>query len=160
MDIILKYIGSLAIAMLSMLEPTIPFAVVLFFAVILDCASAFDLNRRLRRQGLPADGKFKSGYALRMLGTFIKAYSVVVLLHLVDVAILTNVGYLNLSNIAAAVFCFIELWSILENASSANGARWAKILQRIMVSKVSRHLDIDEKVFDTDSTEKTTTDNE
>lgn len=134
--------------MVSALEPTIPFAIILFFATILDCISAFDLNRRLRKQGYSADGKFKSIHAQRILGTFLKSYLVIIILHWVDTIILSGIGYMNLSNVAAAIFCFIQLWSILENASSANGARWAKILQKVMVSKVSRHLDIDEKLFD------------
>jgi hypothetical protein len=88
------------------------------------------------------EGKFQSRYVLKMFQTFFQAYSVVVLLHLVDVVILSNFGYLNLSNIGAAVFCGVQLCSILENLSSANGAKWAKILQRFMVDKAKRHFNI------------------
>lgn len=139
-----KYVAGGVLGIIAALEPTLRFAFVLFFAILLDCWSAYDLNRRLKKQ-YPGKvtGKFQSRYALKMLKTFLQAYSVVILLHLVDVVLLANLGYLNLSNIGAAVFCGIQLWSVLENLSSANGAKWAKALQRIMVDKTKRHFDID-----------------
>jgi len=77
-----------------------------------------------------------------MLRTFLQEYTVVMLLHLVDVVILRDFGYLNLSNIAAAVLCGVQIWSILENLSSCNGAQWARVLQKIMVDKAKRHFKI------------------
>ncbi len=144
MENVVKYLVALFFGILAALEPTVRFAVVLMAAILMDCWSAYDLSRRLKRQ-YPGrvEGKFQSRYALRMLRTFMQAYSVVVLLHLVDVVILCNFGYMNLSNIGAAVFCGIQVWSILENLSSANGARWAKVLQKFMVDKTKRHFDID-----------------
>lgn len=140
---ILKYIVALLLGIVAALEPTVKFAIILFLAIIFDCMSAYDLSRRLKKQ-YPDKvvGKFESRYALKMLKTFIQAYSVVILLHLVDVVLLGNYPYLNLSNIGAAVFCAIQLWSILENLSSGNGAKWAKTLQRIMVDKTKRHFSI------------------
>lgn len=143
MEHFIKYIFALLMAVLAVLEPTLKFAVILLFAILFDCLSAYDLNRRLKKiYPDKVSGKFESHYALKMLLTFIQAYSVVILLHWVDTIILNNFSYLNLSNIGAALFCAIQIWSILENASSANGARWAKVLQRVMVDKAKRHFDI------------------
>jgi len=41
-----------------------------------------------------------------------------------------------------AVFLFYELWSCLENWSSENDAPIARALQRIMVNKAERHLNV------------------
>jgi hypothetical protein len=144
MESMMKYVTAALLGVVALLEPTVKFAAVLLFAILLDCWSAYDLGRRLRRRhpGQVA-GKFQSRCALKMLRTFIQAYTAVVLLYLVDTVILSGFGYLNLSNIGAAVFCGVQLWSILENMSSASGARWAKILQRIMVDKAKRHFNVD-----------------
>jgi hypothetical protein len=32
---------------------------------------------------------------------------------------------------------------VLENKSSCNGSRWAKVLQKIMIDKTERHYDVD-----------------
>lgn len=50
---------------------------------------------------------------------------------------------IDLTKIAAGAICFWQLWSILENESSCNGAKWAKVMQKILVDKTERHFDID-----------------
>lgn len=143
MEHFFKYIWALVFALLAVLEPTLQYAVIVFFAIIIDCWSAFDLNRRLKKEHPErVSGKFESRFALKMLKTFLQVYGVIILLHWIDVILLHNTPYLNLSNIGAAVFCAIQLWSILENISSGNGAIWAKKLQKIMVDKASRHFDV------------------
>lgn len=39
--------------------------------------------------------------------------------------------------------CIGYHYAMLENESSCNDAKWAKVLQRIMVDKTERHFDID-----------------
>lgn len=142
---ITELVKPLAIAVTSIVgffEPTIPFAGVLFFAIVLDCLSAFDLSRRLKKKHPEkVTGKFKSEYALKMMKTFIQMYSVILLVFLVETYIIP-MHTLNLTNYVAAICCGIQLWSILENASSENGKLWAKVLQKIMVNKAERHFDI------------------
>ena len=43
---------------------------------------------------------------------------------------------------AVAVFLFYEIWSCLENWSSENKQPIARALQRIMVNKAERHLNV------------------
>lgn len=144
MEYVFKYLIVIVIGIIATLEPTIKFAFILFFSILLDCLSAYDLSRRLKRKHPnKVVGKFQSHFAQKMFKTFLQAYLVVVLLHLIDVELTGNLGYWSLSNIGAATFCGIQLWSILENISSANGAGWAKILQKIMIDKTKRHFDID-----------------
>lgn len=130
------------VGMVGILEPTIPFAGVLLFAIILDCLSAFDLSRRLKKKYPDkTTGKFRSEYALRMLRTFIQMYSVIVLVFLVETYIIP-MHKLNLTNYVATLCCTIQLWSVLENFSSESEKSWAKVLQKIMVNKAERHFDI------------------
>ena len=87
------------------------------------------------------DGKFKSRYAGRVFETLIKIYVFVILAYLVETYIFEGLP-IRLANIAAGAVCFWQAWSILENESSCNGNRWAKIAQRIMIDKTERHFDI------------------
>jgi hypothetical protein len=140
---LLKYLTGVLLGIVAAVQPTFPFAGVLLFAILIDCWSAYDLSRRLKKTYPEnVEGKFQTHYAMKMFKTFLQAYSVVVLLHLVDTVLLSGFGYLSLSNIAAALFCGIQLWSILENLWSASGAGWARVLQRFMVDKAKRHFNI------------------
>lgn len=139
---LIKPLAVTVTGIVGLLEPTFPFAGVLFFAIVLDCLSAFDLSRRLKKKHPnKVTGKFRSEYALRMLKTFMQMYSVILLVFLVETYILP-MHNLRLTNYTAAICCGIQLWSILENASSENGKMWAKVLQKIMVNKAERHFDI------------------
>ena len=129
-------------SIIAIIQYTIPFAGVLLFAILFDCLSAFDLSRRVRRKYPDqATGKFRSSYALKILRTFIEMYSTILLVFLVETYVIPMHEW-NLTNYVAAIFCFIQLWSILENISSENEKSWAKILQKIMVNKAERHFDI------------------
>jgi hypothetical protein len=126
----------------GLLEETIPFVFVLLFAIAVDCLSAFDLSRRLKKKYPErVTGKFRSEYALKMLKTFLQMYSVILLVHLVESYVL-HMHRLYLTNYMAAICCGIQLWSILENFSSENDKSWAKVLQKFMVNKAERHFDI------------------
>jgi hypothetical protein len=127
----------------ALLEPTLPMAGVLFFAILFDCFSAFRLSQRLRRRYPDrCTGKFRSEYALKLLKTFITMYGLILLLFLTDRYVMPEGVTLNLAS-WATLFCVgVQLWSILENVSSANGYAWAKVLQKVMVDKSQRHFDI------------------
>jgi len=128
-------------AFFSYLKPTIPFVLICLFATILDCYSAYALSRRVRIKNPRAnDGKFKSKYASKVFSTIIKAYALIALAYLIDTVIMPSGMYLP--NIVAGMFCFVQIWSFLENESSENSSKWAKVMQRIMVNKAERHFDV------------------
>ncbi len=130
-------------AFLAMLEPTIPFILICTLAVLCDCYTAWALSRRVKKKYPGSnDGKFKSNYAGRVFVTLIKVYALTVLAHLIDLYIFPDLS-LRLPNIVAGAVCFWQVWSMLENESSCNDARWAKVAQRVMVDKTERHFDID-----------------
>lgn len=114
--------------------------------ILADCYTAWSLSRRAHKahpDKVSEDGKkFKSKHFGEVLVTLLKSWSLIILAFLMQRHI-TDGMPLDLTKIAAGAICFWQFWSILENESSCNGARWAKVLQNILVDKTSRHFDID-----------------
>lgn len=130
-------------ALFAFLQPTWPFIMICTLAVLGDCYTAWSLSRRVKKQHPKAnDGKFKSRYAGRVFETLIKIYLVIILAYLIETYIFEGLP-VRLANITAGAMCFWQVWSMLENESSCNNARWAKIIQKVMVDKAERHFDID-----------------
>ena len=130
-------------ALVALLQPTVPFIIICTIAILFDCYTAWSLSRRVKRKYPGAnDGKFKSRYAGRVFVTLIKVYALTILAYLVQTFILEGLP-IKLANIVAAAVCFWQGWSMRENESSCNDAKWAKIAQRILVDKTERHFDID-----------------
>lgn len=140
---VVKWLLSLTTGILAILEPTFPFIIICLFAILIDCFSAYRLSQRIRRRSGKASGKFKSRKASKIFATIIEMLLLIIMAYLVDTKILTMFDGLHLANYVAAVFCFVQFWSILENESSCSDAKWAKVLQKVMVDKAERHFDID-----------------
>ena len=138
-----KHIMGVMGACVAMIRPTFPFILVCTLAVLADCYTAWSLSRRVKKRFPGAnDGKFKSNYAGRVFITLIKVYSLTILVHLIDAMVFPEIA-LHLPQVVAGAVCFWQIWSMLENESSCNEAKWANIAQRIMVDKTERHFDID-----------------
>jgi len=135
-----KYIFITVGGFLSMLQDISMLVVVCTLAVLLDCISAISLAHRVKKQG-KGTGKATSEKGLKSLSTLLTIYSLIMFSYLLDKYVVTMLE-LYLENIVAGIFCFWHLWSILENQSSANNSRWAKMLQRILVDKAERHFDV------------------
>lgn len=130
-------------ALVALLHPTWPFIIICTLAVLLDCYTAWALSRRVKKYHPGAnDGKFKSRYFGKIFETLIKIYLLIILSHLIEIFIFEGV-HIRLANISAGAVCFWQIWSMLENESSCNDARWAKVAQKIMIDKAERHFDID-----------------
>lgn len=125
---------------IAYVQPAFPYMLVCLIAVAVDCFTAWSLSRRAAKK-FPgrADGKFKSVHAVKVFVSLIKVSALIVLMHLIDTIVFPSVD-LHLANIVAGMFCFAQVWSILENESSLNDAAWAKAMQRVMVDKTARHL--------------------
>lgn len=134
-------------AIWGLLEPTIPFAGICIFAIFIDCLTAYRLGKRVKAQTTKAktdDAKFRSKYARRMFHTLCIVYACTVLGWLIDTFMYPFID-LYLANFISGGFCLVQLLSILENESSCNDAKWAKVLQLVLVNKAARHLDIDKE---------------
>jgi hypothetical protein len=130
-------------ATLSVLYSSFPFVLICFLVTAFDCYSAFALSRRVRKKYPEAnDGKFKSKYAKKIFGDLLEVSALIVLAALIDRYIIPGEYVVFLPNIVAGMFCFAQVWSALENSSSENDSKWAKLLQRIMVNKAERHFDV------------------
>jgi len=129
------------------LEPTVPYALLCVFAVMLDCLTAYRLNRRIKRllPNAKTDGKLKSARMSKMISDLTVVWLCILLAVGVDEKLLGHLGNLHLGQYVAAIFVLCTSVSILENESSCNGAVWARAVQKVVTSKVSRHLDIDEE---------------
>ena len=134
-------------AVWGVVEPTIPFAGICLFAILVDCFTAYRLGKRVKAQNPSAkrdDAKFRSSYARRMFYTLCIVYACTVLGWLIDTYMYPFVD-LYIANFISGGFCLVQLLSILENESSCNNAQWAKVLQRVLVNKAARHLEIDKE---------------
>ena len=135
-------------AAMAILEPTLPYILICSMMILADCYTAWSLSRRARKahpDKVSADGKkFKSKHFGEVLVTLLKAWALIIMSFLIQRHI-TDGMPVDLAKVAAGAICFWQLWSILENEISCNGAKWATILQRILVDKTSRHFDINLK---------------
>ena len=142
----LRALFTLAGAASAAVEPTLPYIAICTAMVLADCLTAWSLSRRVRRAHPDrASGdarKFKSHNFGRVVVTLLKTYALIVMAFLIQRHITDGIP-VDLAKVAAGAVCFWQLWSILENESSCNGARWARVLQRVLVDKTSRHFDID-----------------
>lgn len=138
---VLQYLTSIAGGLLVAFEASIPFFVPCLIATVVDIWAAYCLARRVHK-GYPdrADGKFKSEYKYRIMYTMIIALLTIMLANYVDVHVVKE------SDLAVrwvmGFFLFYQGWSILENWSSENDNKIARALQRIMVNKAERHLNV------------------
>lgn len=140
-----RLLFSLCGAVVASLEPALPYVGICTLAVLYDCYTAWSLSKRVKKMYPERirDGKFKSHNAGKVIVTLIKVYALIILAYLMQVHIISEALPVDLTKIAAGAVCFWQLWSILENESSCNGAAWARVAQKILVDKTERHFDID-----------------
>ncbi len=147
----LKYIITCTLGIVwCWIEPTLPYAYICAFAVLLDMITAWRLNRRIRQNYSKevADGKLKSSHMSKMITSLVMVFLCIVLAHHIDNTLLEHWGNIHLGQYVAAVFCLTQFVSILENESSCNGSTWARVLQKFLADKTCRHLEIDPKEFE------------
>lgn len=142
----LRWLFTMVGAVMAALEPTLPYMLICTVMIFADCYTAWQLARRARKahpKRVSEEGrKFKSHYFGKVIGTVLKSYSLIIMAYMIQCHI-TDAWPIDLTKVAAGAICFWQLWSILENESSCNGSRWAKLLQKILVDKTSRHFDVD-----------------
>lgn len=128
------------------LAPTLPYVLLCTAAVFGDCLSAWHLSYRVKKAYPEAadreTGKFKSYHFGKTILTLLCVYALLIFAHFLEMYVTSSLPF-NALKVAAGAVISWQGWSILENASSCNGALWAKILQKIMVDKTERHLDVD-----------------
>ena len=80
------------------------------------------------------------------MAKMVKDFSVLILAiflaTMVDTVILDFQNPLHLANYLAAIYCGVQLVSILENESTCNGAPWARVMQKFVADKTERHFNV------------------
>lgn len=145
-ETIYKYLTIIIGGLLAVIEKAMQFFIPCIITVVLDIIAAYSLGRRVHKKyPQKADGKFKSEFKNRVLVTLAILFLVIILSSYVDILIFRNPESDIALRFSMGCFLFYEAWSILENVSSCNGKKWAKVLQKIMVDKAERHFNIDLK---------------
>ena len=124
------------------IEPLQEVMYVVFASIVLDVVTAYLLSRRVadKYKGV-SHGKIQS-QRLKSLGqTTLAIFSIILLSYGIDEYCFVLFD-LKLPFLVASAFCMIQLVSCLENISSCNDAKWAKLLQKILVDKTARHFDM------------------
>lgn len=154
MNHIIPLLTRIAAALIGILwcwiEPALPYARICVLAVLIDCLTAWRLNRRIRATYSKevADGKLKSSHMSKMISDLIVVFLCIILAQHVDGTILGHLGGIHLGSYVAAIFCLTQFVSILENESSCNGATWAIVMQKVLADKTERHIEVDPRKFD------------
>lgn len=145
-EVILRWIFTALGGVAAFFAPALPYLLICTALIFADCITAWSLGRRVAKahpeRANSDTGKFKSHHFGAVILTLIKTWALLCLAYMIETHITASLP-VDMTKIAAGSVCFWQLWSILENESSCNGSRWAKVLQRILVDKTSRHLDID-----------------
>lgn len=143
LTITLKALFGICGAILAYLKPTFPFITICTIAVLFDCYTAWSLSRRVKKK-FPdkAEGKLKSDKIGKIFVNLLKIYALIIFAWLIQEHITVHLD-IHVTNIIAGAVCFWQIWSMLENESSCNDSSWAKIAQKVLIDKTSRHFDID-----------------
>lgn len=133
-------------AVATALSPTLPYILLCTAAVLFDCFTAWQLDKRVRKafpeQTTTNAGKFKSSHFGSVLLTLLQVYALLVFAHFLHIYVTESLHF-HAMKLAAGLVIGWQAWSCLENMSSCNGAAWAKVLQQVMVDKTERHFDVD-----------------
>lgn len=151
------------------IEPSLNYISVCFFALVLDCYTAWRCNRRIysryreaikRNPKCKMDGKLRSKKMAKMVQDFSVLIMAIFLAVIIDNDLLAHMGELHLANYLAVIYCSVQFVSILENESTCNGAAWAKVVQKIVADKTERHFNIKlkELMADVENEEKSDAD--
>ncbi len=141
-DHIVRALFAVAGGVLAYVEPLEEVMYVVFASIVVDVVTAYLLNRRVASKYKGVSHGKLSSQRLKSLGrTVVSILAIILLLQGIDQYCFVYAD-LKLPYLAASAFCMIQVVSILENMSSCNDAKWAKLLQKILVDKTARHFDM------------------
>lgn len=133
-------------AVVTALSPTLPYIMLCTVAVLADCYTSWQLSKRVKAahpdKTTTDTGKFNSRHFRSVLTTLAEVYALLVFAHFTHIYITGDLPF-NALKLAAGLVIGRQVLSCLENMSSCNGAKWAKVLQQVMIDKTERHFDVD-----------------
>lgn len=131
-------------------QPTFPLAAVAIIFIISDAWTAYQLDKRVHirypNKVSRKKAKFNSFEFSKVIKVTIpKRIWLIILAYIVDHWVFPSMS-VPLPYVITGAICFEQAWSMAENESSCrsdNDSRFWKLLQKIMVDKTARHLDMD-----------------
>jgi hypothetical protein len=142
MNEIKKWIFTLVMSIPGLLFEIRWLIFVVVFGFLFDCLTAYGLNRRLKKKGL-VTGKFSSVKFCNSLVRLIVWVTGIFFCHLIDVHVLADIQTLHLANWLTFLICIGTAVSIMENITTENDDPTAKLVQKVLVSKAERHIEVD-----------------
>ena len=107
-----------------------------------DCYFAWRLSVRVKKINKKSKGKLSSSKIRRATSNLFEAMLLILAAYAID-KIIIQIDDMFLTRIVTGAYAIRQLISCLENASSANGSKWARLAQKVLVDKSSRHYDVD-----------------
>jgi hypothetical protein len=147
MNYLIKYLTAFATSLVAMILDARWMLVIMTFAVIADCITAYRLSRRVRKKypdkSQPNDGYFSTEKATSKAYRLLAYLGSIIFALILDSKVMVMWDGIYLANYVTVLFCVLEAISCLENESSCSDSRIALFLQKILVDKTQRHLGID-----------------
>lgn len=141
-ETIAKWLLALLGSSIALIQPTFPFIFGIVLVTLLDCISAYRLSVRVKKEHPHKSiGNFESKKGLKVISMLGWVYIILLVISYIEAHVLQDTSY-KITNWIAAIFCFMQLISVLENESSCKGAWWAKVLQKFLKDKTERHFEI------------------
>ena len=128
-------------------RPTFPLMIVAVIFIVYDAFTAYHLAKRVSEKypEQAKGGKFNSDdFAKVIKSTIPSRLMAIILAFLVERWVFVGLD-VPLSYIITGIICFEQAWSILENESSCrkeNESMFWRLLQKIMIDKTARHLNM------------------
>jgi hypothetical protein len=115
---------------------------VVFFGFLFDCLTAYALNRKMKKKGL-STGKFSSNKFFKMISRLVVCVVGIIFCYIIDEHVLADIRTLHLANWLTLLVCLGNAISILENITTESDDPIAILIQKVLVSKAERHIEID-----------------
>lgn len=141
-DILNKYFIPLALSVLTFYHPIMIFLALAAGLTMADCYFAWRLSVRVKKLHKKSKGKLSSCKIRRATNNLFEAMLLILAAFAID-KIIIQIDDMFLTRIVTGAYAIRQLISCLENASSSNGSKWARLAQKILVDKSSRHYDVD-----------------
>jgi phage-related holin len=96
----------------------------------------------MKKKGL-SKGKFSSNKFFKMIPRFVVCMAGIIFCYIIDKYVLVDIQTWHLANWLTLLVCFGNAISILENITTESDDPIAILIQKVLVSKAERHLEID-----------------
>ncbi|MBQ7539771.1 MAG: hypothetical protein IJT13_01450 [Bacteroidaceae bacterium] len=146
---IILVLGGIVGWLVELFHPAFPLAVVMIMFILYDAWTAYQLDKRAKVMFPDRTKRHEAKFSSFCFGKVVRKtiperLAVIILAFVAEKFVFVHVDW-PLSYIATGVICFEQAWSTLENNAACRTereSRFWRMLQRIVIDKTERHLDI------------------